>query len=584
MNARSFAEIVLLGALWGAAFMFMRVAVPEFGAFSMAAARVGLACVIMLLLVAALRHSLAFRAHWKTYLAVGAVNTAIPFVAYSFAAQHIPAAYSAIANSTTPVWSALIMWLWFKQPLGGLKWFGIVFAFAGVLVLVGLQPVALTPVVIVGIVVAVLAAGMYATASFLIKRYLSAQSGLAAATGMVWGAAMWLLLPGLYFAPSNLPSMTAWGALAAMAVFCTAAGYVLFFHLIKTIGPQRASSVAFLFPAFAAFWGWLVLTEPITFNMIVGMALVLIGTALVSRGNDSGEQKTGVTTLRERVRDWLVWPLAYCFGSNTQRRAIADRFMRHECYFREETQALRANVFAFLPDVDVTRACEDHRLMRLIDRADVFLSTFRLRRTLARDIEVKGLPPVERGAMILFAHYGNGWWTLPVLAAQGKPVALISAPFPKLLRWRDKLWWPYLRLRWREMNRLGGMPLITMRGASQFMRDVLAGAGRGLAAIDIPPVLAKWCSPVPFFGRTAYMPRRAIELAQETGSGLWMFFGEIDRETLKQQIRFEPIDLASGVDAAFADYAARLEAAIRNRPGLWQAWGDVSLYFEKPKP
>ena len=185
--------------------------------------------------------------------------------------------------------------------------------------------------------------------------------------------------------------------------------------------------------------------------------------------------------------------------------------------------------------------------------------------------------------MILFAHYGNGWWTLPVLAQQGKPVALISAPFPKLKKWSDKLWWPYLRLRWREMNRLGGMPLITMRGASQLRRNVLADGGRGLAAIDIPPALAKWCSPVPFFGRTAYMPRRAIELAQETGSGLWMFFGEIDRVTLKQHIRFEAIDLTHGVDAAFADYAARLEAAIVKRPGLWQAWGDVSLYFMEPE-
>ena len=81
MKSSSFSQLLLLGALWGAAFMFMRVAVPEFGAFSMAAARVGLACVMMLLLVAVLRQSLDFRARWRTYLAIGAVNTAIPFIA-----------------------------------------------------------------------------------------------------------------------------------------------------------------------------------------------------------------------------------------------------------------------------------------------------------------------------------------------------------------------------------------------------------------------------------------------------------------------------------------------------------------------
>ena len=115
MKSNSFAQLLLLGALWGASFMFMRVAVPEFGALSMAAARVGIACVIMFALVAALRLPLDFRARWKTYLAVGAVNTTIPFIAYSFAAQHIPAGYSAIANSTTPVWSALIAWLWLSS-------------------------------------------------------------------------------------------------------------------------------------------------------------------------------------------------------------------------------------------------------------------------------------------------------------------------------------------------------------------------------------------------------------------------------------------------------------------------------------
>ena len=145
MKSNSFAQLLLLGALWGASFMFMRVAVPEFGAVAMAAARVGIACVIMLLIVATLRLPLDFRMRWKTYLAIGAVNTTIPFIAYSFAALHIPAGYSAIANSTTPVWSALIAWLWFKEALGPAKWVGIVCAFAGVIVLVGLQPVALTP-------------------------------------------------------------------------------------------------------------------------------------------------------------------------------------------------------------------------------------------------------------------------------------------------------------------------------------------------------------------------------------------------------------------------------------------------------
>ena len=151
MNAAAFAQLMLLGALWGAAFMFMRIAVPEFGALALAAARVGLALVIMAAVALVLRERLGFRRRWRAYLGVGAVNTALPFIAYTFAAQHIPAGYSAIANSTTPVWTALIAWLWFKERLGALKWLGIAFAFAGVVVLVGLQPVALTPMALAGI-------------------------------------------------------------------------------------------------------------------------------------------------------------------------------------------------------------------------------------------------------------------------------------------------------------------------------------------------------------------------------------------------------------------------------------------------
>lgn len=592
MKSSAFAQLLLLGALWGAAFMFMRIAAPEFGAVPMAASRVLLAVTMMLAALAWLRQSLQLRRYWRRYLVIGAVNTAIPFIAYSYAARHIPAGYSAIANSTTPVWAALIAWAWLREPLGARKWIGIVCAFAGVFLLVGLQPVALTGELVLGMALVVLAASLYATASFLIKRYLAADgndpangglSQLAGATGMVLGASVWLALPGVLLAPAAMPSGKAWAAVFALALFCTAAGYFLFFSLIGKIGPQRASSVAFLFPVFAAFWGWLVLDEPITANMAIGMAVVLLGTALVSHDGSAAATRTGAATTGERIRDWLLWPLVYSFCGTRGRRAIADRFMHDARYFREEVQALRANVPQLLPDADLDRAAADHRLTRLVDRADVFLSALRQTRTLQRDIVVTGLPPVEQGAMILFAHYGNGWWTLPVLAAQGKPVSLVSAPFPKLIGWRQWLWWPYLRLRWREMNRLGGTPLITMRGASNLMRERLAAGGRGLAAIDIPPALAKRTAPVPFFGRTAHMARRAIELANETGAALYVFFGEVDRDSLQQRVSFEPISLAAGVDTAYADYAARLERHIRARPGLWHAWGDVALYFEAPQ-
>jgi drug/metabolite transporter (DMT)-like permease/lauroyl/myristoyl acyltransferase len=576
MNSRAFAQLLFLGAIWGAAFMFMRIAVPEFGAIALAGTRVALACALMIAIVLVLREPSHFKTHWKKYLFVGGVNTAIPFIAYCFAALYIPSGYSAIANSTTPIWGALIAWLWFKEPLGALKWLGIVFAFAGVVALVGLQPVAVTPMVIISMLAVLFAAAMYATASFLIRRYLQDIPGLVGATGMVWGATVWLVLPALFAAPKAMPSWNAWGSVLALAVLCTAIGYLLFFRLIAKIGPQRASSVAFLFPAFAAFWGWLFLDEPITANMLIGMALVLAGTALVSRNS------TNANSIHhwQRFRDWIFWPLIFTFSPFAFRKRIAARYEASEHYFANEVLALRANMHRYLPDADVVAAAREHRLLRFIDRCDVFMSAFRERHTLRTAIEVKSeLPSVNQAAMVLSAHRGNGWWTLSILAQQGKPVELVSAPFPQLRGIGERVWWPYLRLRWREMNRMGGLPLITMRGASKHVRNALASGGRVIATIDIPPALAKRCSPVSFFGQTAYMPRQAIDLAVETGAELWLFFGDVDAVTLKQHIRFERIDTSDGAQVAFETYVSRIERAIRSKPGSWHAWGDIDLYF-----
>jgi drug/metabolite transporter (DMT)-like permease len=579
VNARSFAQLLLLGALWGAAFMFMRVAAPEFGAVPMAAARVGLACVMMLLVVAALRQSLDFRARWKTYLGIGAVNTAIPFIAYCFAALHIPAGYSAIGNSTTPVWGALIAWLWFKERLGPLKWLGIVFAFSGVLALVGLQPVALTPMVLLGMLAVVLAAAMYATASFLISRYLKGQSGLASATGMVWGATVWLALPGIWLAPAVLPSAQALGALFALSLFCTVVGYIVFFNLIKTIGPQRASSVAFLFPAFAAFWGWLVLSEPITLNMIAGMALVLVGTALVSMGAP-GATKHGPVTAWERLRDQVLLPMAFALSPMLMRRPLAAWIRANPNVFRIESAALLANIHTLLPTADAHAAAADLRLTRVADYADLWVSLTRSDAWMQKHVRATVPEQIDTPALFVTFHYGGGWWITRYLRTLGKPIAIVMQRGGDAQSWPERVVLAFGTLRMKAIERVCAAPLIytDWGGAARAVMKTWKRGASVLGLIDLPPPLVDRTARVDFFGQPALFPPSLLELAQRSSIPVYVFIGQWDAQTL--QPRLDVIAIKSGSAQQMLQQATTLlETAIHTRPGAWHAWGDAPLYF-----
>ncbi|EHR71346.1 DMT(drug/metabolite transporter) superfamily permease [Burkholderiales bacterium JOSHI_001] len=284
MRPRHLLELLALAAVWGASFLFMRVAAPEFGAAPMAAVRVAGASLVLLPLLA-LRHDMpALRRHWRSIGLVGLSNSALPFLCYGVAAQSITAGLASIFNAATPLFTALIAWLWLREALTRWRVLGLLIGLAGVLGLAwdkaGLKAGAGQQGVALAVAACLAATVMYGFSACFTRRHLQGVPPMALAAGSQLSAALALAMPALWWWPAQMPGLRAWAMVLALAVLCTGVAYVLYFRLLAHVGATNASSVTFLIPVFAMAWGGLLLGETVTPAMLLGGAVILGGTAL----------------------------------------------------------------------------------------------------------------------------------------------------------------------------------------------------------------------------------------------------------------------------------------------------------------
>jgi drug/metabolite transporter (DMT)-like permease len=286
------AEFILLAALWGSSFLFMRLGAAEFGAVPTAGVRVSLAALFLLPVFLVQGVWADFRRRYRAILLVGLLNSGIPFALFSFAVLHITTGLTSILNATVPLAGALVAWLWLKDRPGGSRMLGLLIGFAGVALLVvgksgfsatGVFSAGASGMSLLAMGACLLATLCYGIAASFTKRYLSGAHPLATATGSQIGAALGLALPTVWLWPAQPVSLGAWGALAAVALLCTAIAYILFFHIIERAGPSRALTVTFLVPVFALVYGALFLGERIT-PWMIGCGLVIICGTTLSTG------------------------------------------------------------------------------------------------------------------------------------------------------------------------------------------------------------------------------------------------------------------------------------------------------------
>ncbi len=307
MRSADVARLVALAMIWSASFVFMRVLAPALGPVWIATSRILLGGGALVIWFALTGFDADVRLHWRAYLFVGILNSALPFLLFGYAASHLPASYMAILNAATPMWSAIASAIWLAERLTIGKVAGLVSGVAGV-VLVSRAGVAGPDGSFALAVTACLGATLcYALAGVWLKKRGAGLKSMAVAgwSQLLAGTA---LLPlavasAVVSPPGPLTAIVVADTLA-LALLCSAIAYLLYYRLIADAGPTRALTVAFLIPAFAMAWGALFLGETITLPMLIGCALIVGGTASVLRPQRAGRSpgSTGTAAVVGAVR------------------------------------------------------------------------------------------------------------------------------------------------------------------------------------------------------------------------------------------------------------------------------------------
>lgn len=282
MKPRDLIDFVLLAALWGASFLFMRIGAPEFGPVALIGLRVLIAaiCLWPLLWFMQANATSAMRAHVMPLAVVGVTNSALPFCLLAFATLSLTAGFTSLINASVPLWAALIGLMWLRTSMNGAQWVGLALGVIGMVILtwgkVDFKPGGSGVAILAGLV----ATCSYGFSTHFAKRQLAGVPPLGVATGSQTAASIVLLPLTIWFWPKANPSTGAWISLILLGTFSTALAYILYFRLIAGLGGQKASTVTFLIPVFAALWGWALLGEGMSSSMLAGGGVILLGTAL----------------------------------------------------------------------------------------------------------------------------------------------------------------------------------------------------------------------------------------------------------------------------------------------------------------
>lgn len=286
MKAIHIGALVLLGAIWGASFLFIREAVHGFGPVTLMFLRVFFAGLALLpiasfVLKNSAKDKVRLLSYWREFLIMGALNSAIPFTLIAFSELTITASLASILNALTPLSTALIAAAWVGEKLTGQKILGAIMGIVGVAILVGGSSLELNFDFLLAVGASIAAAIFYGLGTVYASRHIKGIPPIQASIGQLLGASTVLLLPSAASIPETAPSLSSILFLVALILLSTSFAYLIYFYLLSNVGPTRTASVTFLVPIFGTIWGIIFLKETFSIGMLVGMLIILLSVGLV---------------------------------------------------------------------------------------------------------------------------------------------------------------------------------------------------------------------------------------------------------------------------------------------------------------
>lgn len=283
MSKTGWSRFAILGFIWGIPYLFLKVAVEEISPAVVVLGRVGIGALILLPIALHRRVLFIPRKYWPFVLLYAVTELIGPWYFITAAEQKITSGLAGLLIATTPIWAALLASIFGDKSVWHTsRLFGLIVGFIGVIAVVGIESLSGRQD-IVAIAMVILAAMGYAYAINMITRRIPDVSGLGLNTWAMIITAIAFLPFAIATWPASTPSLEAMGSVVVLGVVCTAIAFVVFFKLVAEVGPPRASLITYLNTAVAVLLGVVILDEPFTLGIAIGLPLVLIGSYFASR-------------------------------------------------------------------------------------------------------------------------------------------------------------------------------------------------------------------------------------------------------------------------------------------------------------